>query len=285
MEKLKIAIQKGGRLSEKSIELLKNCGFDLNLGHNKLRATVPNSNIEILFLRDDDIPKYVENGVAQFGVVGENVFLEDKREVNVVSKLGFGKCRLSLAIPRSEKYTDASFFEGKRIATSYANILSRFLDEKGIKASIHDISGSVEIAPGIGLADAVFDIVSTGSTLAMNGLKEVETVIKSEAVLIANKNLSQEQQEFLEQLLFRISSVLEAKNKRYILLNAPNDKLQEIADVLPGINSPTVMPLLKEGWSSVHSVVKSSEIWSVIDNLHKTGAEGILVVPIEKMFK
>lgn len=285
MEKLKIAIQKGGRLSEKSIELLKNCGFDLNLGHNKLRATVPNSNIEILFLRDDDIPKYVENGVAQFGVVGENVFLEDKREVNVVSKLGFGKCRLSLAIPRSEKYTDASFFEGKRIATSYANILSKFLDEKGIKASIHDISGSVEIAPGIGLADAVFDIVSTGSTLAMNGLKEVETVIKSEAVLIANKNLSQEQQEFLEQLLFRISSVLEAKDKRYILLNAPNDKLQEIADVLPGINSPTVMPLLKEGWSSVHSVVKSSEIWSVIDNLHKTGAEGILVVPIEKMFK
>ena len=285
MEKLKIAIQKGGRLSEKSIELLKNCGFDLNLGHNKLRATVPNSNIEILFLRDDDIPKYVENGVAQFGVVGENVFLEDKREVNVVSKLGFGKCRLSLAIPRSEKYTDASFFEGKRIATSYANILSKFLDEKGIKASIHDISGSVEIAPGIGLADAVFDIVSTGSTLAMNGLKEVETVIKSEAVLIANKNLSQEQQEFLEQLLFRISSVLEAKDKRYILLTAPNDKLQEIADVLPGINSPTVMPLLKEGWSSVHSVVKSSEIWSVIDNLHKTGAEGILVVPIEKMFK
>ena len=285
MEKLKIAIQKGGRLSEKAIELLKNCGFDLNLGHNKLRATVPNSNIEILFLRDDDIPKYVENGVAQFGVVGENVFLEDKREVNVVSKLGFGKCRLSLAIPRSEKYTDASFFEGKRIATSYANILSKFLDEKGIKASIHDISGSVEIAPGIGLADAVFDIVSTGSTLAMNGLKEVETVIKSEAVLIANKNLSQEQQEFLEQLLFRISSVLEAKDKRYILLNAPNDKLQEIADVLPGINSPTVMPLLKEGWSSVHSVVKSSEIWSVIDNLHKTGAEGILVVPIEKMFK
>lgn len=285
METLKIAIQKGGRLSDKSIEVLKDCGFDLNLGHNKLKATVPNSNVEILFLRDDDIPKYVENGVAQLGIVGENVLLEEKRDIKTVAKLGFGKCRMSLAIPRGETYTDISYFSGKRIATSYGGILKTYLSEKGVLASIHDISGSVEIAPGIGLADGVMDIVSTGSTLAMNGLKEVETILKSEAVLVANNSLSDEHNEFLEQLLFRIRAVKEGKNNRYILLNAPNDKLDDIAAVLPGISSPTVMPLLKKGWSSVHSVVNAKQVWEVIDELHKVGAEGVLVVPIEKMFK
>lgn len=284
MEKIKFAIQKGGRLSDKSIEILKSCGIDISFGHNKLKATVPNSNLEILFLRDDDIPKYVENGVAHFGIVGENVVNEEDRELNVVTKLGFGRCRMSLAIPRGEDYPGIEYFQGKRIATSYSAILKKFLEEKNIQASIHDISGSVEIAPGIGLADGILDIVSTGSTLAMNGLKEVETVMKSEAVLIANKNLSEEQSEMLNQLLFRIQAVQKGKNNKYILLNAPNDKLDEIASVLPGISSPTVMPLLQKGWSSVHSVVSSDQVWEVIDQLNKLGAEGVLVVPIEKMF-
>ncbi|MGB0167006.1 MAG: ATP phosphoribosyltransferase [Luteibaculum sp.] len=284
MEKTKIAIQKGGRLSDKSIEILKNCGLDLNLGHNKLKASVPNSNLELLFLRDDDIPKYVENGVAHFGIVGENVVAEEQRKVKVVANMGFGKCRLSLAIPRGEKYPGLEYFQGKRIATSYSALLKKYLEENNIQASIHTISGSVEIAPGIGLADGVLDIVSSGSTLAMNGLKEVETVMRSQAVLIANPNLEPEQQKALDQLLFRIKAVQQGKSNRYILLNAPNEKLDEIAAVLPGINSPTVMPLLKEGWSSVHSVVKEDEVWDIIDQLHKLGAEGILVVPIEKMF-
>ncbi len=284
MEKTKVAIQKGGRLSEKSIDLLRNCGVDLNMGHNKLKATAPNSNLEVLFLRDDDIPKYVENGVAHFGIVGENVVAEDQRDVNIVSRLGFGKCRLSLAIPRGENYPGLQYFEGKRIATSYGGLLKNFLEENNINASIHSISGSVEIAPGIGLADGILDIVSTGSTLAMNGLKEVETVMRSEAVMVASKELAPQHQEVLEQLLFRIKAVHEGKNNRYILLNAPNDKLDAIASVLPGMTSPTVMPLLKDGWSSVHSVVKASEVWDIIDQLHNQGAEGILVVPIEKMF-
>lgn len=285
MEKVKIAIQKGGRLSEKSLDLLKQCGFEVTIGHNKLRASAPDSDLEILFLRDDDIPKYVEMGVADFGFVGLNVLEEDQREVDLVASLGFGKCRMSLAVDKHEQVDSVQFFQGKRIATSYPNILNAFLKKEGVRAEIHDISGSVEIAPGIGLADAVFDIVSTGSTLAMNGLKEVIEVMRSEAVLISNQNLNEKAQNFLKQFLFRIDAVLTAKAQRYILLNAPNDKLEAIASVLPGVNSPTVMPLLKEGWSSVHSVVPANKIWDIIDELRNLGAEGILINPIEKMFR
>jgi len=284
MENIKIAIQKGGRLSENSVETLKQCGIKLGNGYNKLKSQASNFPLEALFLRDDDIPEYVENGVAQLGVVGENVLLEENADVIIAARLGFGKCRMSIAIPRGDAYTSVQDFQGKRIATSYPKILQKFFDENGIKAEIHVISGSVEVAPSIGLADGVFDIVSTGSTLAMNGLKEVEVVLHSEAVLIANKNLTPGFQNLLEQILFRISSVQEAKKNKYILLNAPNDKLASIESLLPGINSPTIIPLAKAGWSSVHSVITEDKFWQVIGELKKAGAEGILVIPIEKMF-
>jgi len=282
MSKLKLAIQKSGRLSEDSIKLLKDCGIDLRNVKDRLRTESENFPIEIFFLRDDDIPEYVSDGVADIGIVGENVLYEKNKSVETVEELGFGKCRLSIAVPKSDDYSD-DYLQGKRIATSYPVLTKKFLDEKNIKAELHEISGSVEIAPGIGLADAVCDLVSSGSTLFMNGLKEVEVILKSQAVLIKNKNLSTEQQQILDKLLFRIQAVKKAKNNKYILLNAPNEKLKEIIALLPGMKSPTVLPLAEEGWSSVHSVLNENEFWEIIEQLKAHGAQGILVVPIEKM--
>ncbi|MBC7721576.1 MAG: ATP phosphoribosyltransferase [Pedobacter sp.] len=281
--KLKLAIQKSGRLHDDSMKLLKECGIDISNGVNKLKAEASNFPLEVYFLRDDDIPQYVEDGVADIGFVGENVVLEKKKKVDLVEKLGFSKCRLSIAVSRGVNYTDSSFLEGKKIATSYPVIVQDFLDNEGIKAEIHEISGSVEIAPGIGLAEAICDLVSSGSTLFMNGLKEVETILQSEAILIKNKQLNLEQQQVLDKMLFRIQSVKKAKNNKYVLLNAPNENLEKIIQLLPGMKSPTVLPLAEKGWSSVHSVFKESEFWDIIEQLKALGAQGILVVPIEKM--
>ncbi len=282
-KKLKIAIQKSGRLNEDSIKILKEAGIEFQNGLNKLKAEAVNFPLEVFFLRDDDIPQYVEDGVADIGIVGENVFIEKNKQVKIVDRLGFGKCRLSIAIPKNQKYKGLSDLEGKRIATSYSTVLSKYLKKNKISAEIHEISGSVEIAPGIGLADAICDLVSSGSTLFTNGLKEVEVILKSEAVLIANNNLSKEQQAILEKLLFRISSVKKAKSNKYILLNAPNKNLDAICKILPGMKSPTILPLADKGWSSVHSVVNENDFWDIIEKLKNKGAEGILVVPIEKM--
>jgi ATP phosphoribosyltransferase len=281
--KLKLAIQKSGRLHDDSIRLLKECGIDISNGVNKLKAEATNFPIEVYFLRDDDIPQYVEDAVADIGFVGENVVYEKRKKVSVVEKLGFGKCRLSMAVRRGEEYTDASFLNGKKIATSYPVIVENFLKEKNVTAEIHEISGSVEIAPGIGLADAICDLVSSGSTLFMNGLKEAETILQSQAVLIRNNGLEDAKTQLLNRLLFRIQSVKKAKNNKYILLNAPNDKLAEIIALLPGMKSPTVLPLADPGWSSVHSVLNENEFWDIIEQLKAAGAQGILVVPIEKM--
>lgn len=281
--KLRIAIQKSGRLHDDSIKLLKECGIDINNGVNKLKTEASNFPLEVFFLRDDDIPQYVEDGVADIGIVGENVIIEKARPVKIAEKLGFGKCRLSLAIPKAVEYNGVKDMDKLRIATSYPVILQNFLNQHNITADIHEISGSVEIAPGIGLADAICDLVSSGSTLFMNGLKEVEVILKSEAALISNDNLTAEQEALLQKLLFRIQSVKKAKNNKYVLLNAPNDKLQEIISLLPGMKSPTVLPLAEEGWSSVHSVLNENAFWDIIENLKAAGAQGILVVPIEKM--
>ena len=283
MSKLKIAIQKKGRLSEKSILLLKECGINISNGTSKLIAEAKNFPIEVLFLRDDDIPQYVEQQVADIGILGENEVLEKRKNVAQIEKLGFAGCRLSLAIPKGETYSGLSYFNNKSVATSYPNILAGFFNETKIEATIEEISGSVEIAPSIGLADAICDIVSTGSTLLTNGLTEVETILKSQAVLISNKNLSAEKQEILESLLFRIRAVKQSSENKYILLNAPDGSIEDIANALPGMKSPTVLPLAKKGWSSVHSVVKEDQFWDVIDQLKGFGAEGILVIPIEKM--
>ena len=281
--KLKLAIQKSGRLHDDSIRLLKECGIDISNGVNKLKAEATNFPLEVYFLRDDDIPQYVEDAVADIGFVGENVVYEKKKKVTVVEKLGFGKCRLSMAVRRGEEYTDASFLNGKKIATSYPVIVENFLKEKNVTAEIHEISGSVEIAPGIGLADAICDLVSSGSTLFMNGLKETETILQSQAVLIRNNGLEEAKTQLLDRLLFRIQSVKKAKNNKYILLNAPNEKLTEIIALLPGMKSPTVLPLADPGWSSVHSVLNENDFWDIIEQLKAAGAQGILVVPIEKM--
>lgn len=281
--KLKLAIQKSGRLSDDSIKLLKDCGIDLHNVKDRLKTDADNFPLEIFFLRDDDIPQYVEDGVADIGFVGENVVYEKNKKIEVVEKLGFGKCRLSIGISRNENYTNASYLNNKKIATSYPVIVEKFLKENNITAEIHEISGSVEIAPGIGLANAICDLVSSGSTLFMNGLKEVETILQSQAVLVKNKNLDAAKQPLLNKLLFRIQSVKKAKNNKYILLNAPNNKLKEIIALLPGMKSPTVLPLATEGWSSVHSVLNENEFWDIIEQLKAQGAEGILVVPIEKM--
>jgi ATP phosphoribosyltransferase len=281
--RLKIAIQTKGRLNEDSMKLIQETGIHLDLGKRTLIASSKNFPMDALFLRDDDIPQTVADGVADIGVVGENEMIEKNENVIIAKRLGFSKCRLSLAIPKSLEYSGLEFFNGKKIATSYPFILKQFLKEKNISAEIHVINGSVEIAPGIGLADAIFDIVSSGSTLVSNRLKEVEVVMKSEAVLIANPNLSKEKKEILDELIFRLESVQRAEGKKYILLNAPNDKVQEIAALLPGMKSPTIVPLAKEGWSSMHSVIEEDDFWEVIGNLKKAGAEGILVVPIEKM--
>lgn len=281
--RLRIAIQKSGRLYDDSLKLLKDCGIDLKNGINKLKTEADNFPMEVFFLRDDDIPQYVEDAVADIGIVGENVIYEKNKKVLVSENLGFGKCRLSVAIGRNEPYGDCKYLQGKKIATTYPVLVEKFLKEKNIRAEIHEISGSVEIAPGIGLADAIVDLVSSGSTLFMNGLKEVETILHSEAVLIRHPSLGIEQQQILEKLLFRIRSVRKASHTKYILLNAPNANLKEIISLLPGMKSPTVLPLAEPGWSSVHSVVNENDFWEIIEKLKMAGAQGILVVPIEKM--
>jgi ATP phosphoribosyltransferase len=283
MKKLRIAIQKSGRLSESSLKLLKDCGIEFDNGLNKLKEEANNFPLEVFFLRDDDIPQYVEEGVADIGIVGENVVLEKNRRVRIIDRPGFGKCRLSLAVPKEKKYVTAKDVSGLRIATSYPAILRDFLGKNKVLAEIHEISGSVEIAPGIGLADAVCDLVSSGSTLFMNGLKEAEVILKSEAVLIANEELDEDITAIVDKLLFRMNAVKKAKNNKYILLNAPNEKLDEIVSILPGMKSPTILPLADKGWSSVHSVVNENAFWEIIEQLKEKGAQGILVVPIEKM--
>ncbi len=283
MDKIRIAIQKSGRLSEKSLNLLKEAGISLNNGSRKLRSVAQSFPLEVIYLRDDDIPQYVEDGVADIGIVGENEFAEKQCQVDLIERLGYSRCRLSLAIPKSESYAGLEDLEGKRIATSYPIILKNYMDEHGVSADVHILSGSVELAPSIGVADAIFDIVSSGSTLISNGLKEVEVIMKSEAVIIANRKLDEGVTAILNDLVFRIRSVLAASNNKYILLNAPNNNLQKIIDVIPGMKSPTVMPLAEEGWSSVHSVLNEKTFWGVIDSLRELGAQGILVIPIEKM--
>lgn len=282
-DNLKIAVQKKGRLHEGSMALLKECGIEVSNGNNQLRVQAGNFPLEIFFLRDDDIPEYVQDAVVDIGFVGENVVAEKNKEVISLEKLGFGKCRLSLASPKNGSINSISDLNGKKIATSYPLILSGFLKEKNIQATIQEISGSVEIAPRIGLADAICDLVSSGSTLFSNELSELQTVLKSETVLISNNNLSTEKQLLLDKLLFRIRSVKKAKNNKYVLLNAPNENLDAICSLLPGMKSPTILPLAEKGWSSVHSVINESDFWNVIEQLKKNGAQGILIIPIEKM--
>lgn len=280
---LRIAIQTKGRLNEESEELIRECGIKLTVGKRQLLSPAKNFPVEILYLRDDDIPETVADGVADIGIVGENEMLEKDKNVVLTRRLGFSKCRLSLAIPKGETYSGVEWFEGKTVATSYPVILEKFFAEKKVKAEIHVINGSVEIAPGIGLADGIFDIVSSGGTLVSNGLKEVEVVTPSEAVLISTSSLSPEKQAILNELIFRIESVERSKGKKYIMLNTPNDKLSQIFEMLPGMKSPTVMPLAESGWSSVHSVIEEKFFWENISKLKALGAEGILVLPIEKM--
>ncbi len=282
-EKLKIAIQKSGRLSEKSLQLLGECGIKISNGDRKLKTEAKNFPIEILFLRDDDIPQYVEKGVADIGILGQNEVWEKDKDVEEVEMLGFGNCRLSLAIPKDEVYTNLDYFNGKRIATSYPKILTKYFRVKGIEVQVEELGGSVEIATGIGLADGIFDIVSTGSTLIMNGLKEVEAIIKSEAVLIANKSLNENKKQLLEKLLFRIRAYKRGFESKYIVMNAPNSSIPKICAILPGMKSPSILPLAEEGWSSVHSVVQEDQFWDVIDALKDVDAQGILVMNIEKM--
>jgi len=281
--RLKLAIQKSGRLHEDSLRLLKECGIDIGNGVNKLKAEATNFPIELFFLRDDDIPQYVEDGVADIGFVGENVVYEKAKKVEVAYALGFGKCRLSFGVRKNENFEAPSFLANKKIATSYPILVQKYLNQNKIQAEIHEISGSVEIAPGIGLADVICDLVSSGSTLFMNGLKEAETILESQAVLVKKIGLNKEAHAILEKLLFRIESVKKAKNNKYVLLNAPNENLDKIISLLPGMKSPTVVALATPGWSSVHSVIAESDFWELIEQLKAAGAEGILVVPIEKM--
>jgi ATP phosphoribosyltransferase len=284
---LRLAIQKSGRLTDESLELMHECGIDFNKAGGKLKAPAFNFPLEFLFLRDDDIPEYIADGVADIGIVGENVIAEEEAHlpapVVIAERLGFSRCRLSLAVMRGVEYSGVEGLQGKRIATSFPNILREYLSKQGVTADIHEISGSVEIAPSIGLADAICDIVSSGSTLLSNGLVEVETIFRSEAVLLARPNLRIEQQHTLDNLLFRIQSVNRAKHSKYILLNAPNEAIPTILSLLPGVKSPTVLPLAESGWSSVHSVVREDTFWEIIEKLRAAGAQGILVVPIEKM--
>ena len=283
MSRLNIAIQKSGRLNEDSIQLLRSCGIVINNGKDQLKASATNFATDVLYLRNSDIPQYVEDGVADLAIIGENLLEEKGKNIKVVEKLGFSKCRLSLAIPKDEEFPGLHYFEGKKIATSYPNSLKNFLNKEKLNAEIHVITGSVEIAPNIGLADSVCDLVSSGSTLFKNGLKEVHTILKSEACLVQNPNLSDEKQRLLDTLLFRLRSVLRAKNSKYVLLNVPNEKIGEVSNILPVLKSPTVMPLAIEGWSSVHSVIEEDKFWQVIDQLKDAGAEGILIIPVEKM--
>ncbi len=283
MTKIRIAVQKSGRLNQDSLKILKDCGISIDNGKDQLKATARNFPLEVLYLRNGDIPQYLRDGIVDIAVLGENVLIEKGRDISIVEKLGFSKCRVSLAVPKSTKYNSVKDFEGKRIATSYPNTVLDYLKSKGVSADLHIINGSVEIAPNIGLADGICDIVSSGSTLFKNNLKEVEVLLKSEAVLAVSPKISEECTVILEKLQFRIKSVLQARNNKYILLNAPNDKLDEIISILPGMRSPTVLPLAEEGWSSVHTVLNKDTFWEVIDELKEAGAEGILVCPIEKM--
>ncbi len=280
---LRIAVQKKGRLLDESIQLLKECGIKIDNGRDQLKAAARNFPIEVLYLRNSDIPQYIQDGVADIGIIGENTIIEKKKKVEIVQKLGFSKCRLSLATPKDMPYSSVQDLDGKRIATSYPVSLQLFLDANNIKADIHEISGSVEIAPNIGLADAICDLVSTGSTLFKNGLEEQDIVLKSEAVIAASPKIDQERRDILERLLFRIKSVLAARNKKYLLMNVPTAKVEDITRILPGMRSPTVLPLAEEGWSSVHTVIEEGRFWEIIDELRGSGAEGILIVPIDKM--
>ena len=280
---LRIAVQAKGRLFEETMALLEESDIKLSTTKRTLLVQSSNFPVEVLFLRDDDIPQSVATGVADLGIVGENEFVERQEDAEIIKRLGFSKCRLSLAMPKDIEYPGLSWFNGKKIATSYPGILDAFMKSNGVKAEVHVITGSVEVAPGIGLADAIFDIVSSGSTLVSNRLKEVEVVMRSEALLIGNKNMSKEKKEILDELLFRMDVVKTAEDKKYVLMNAPKDKLEDIIAVLPGMKSPTVMPLAQDGWCSVHTVLDEKRFWEIIGKLKALGAEGILVLPIEKM--
>ena len=283
MSKLKIAIQKSGRLNEDSLSILKDCGISIDNGRDQLKAAARNFPLEILYLRNSDIPQYLKDGVVDAAIIGENLLFEKGKELEVVEKLGFSKCRVSIAVPKGFKYSSIQDLRDKRIATSYPNTLQDYLSKVGIEAELHIINGSVEIAPNIGLADAIFDIVSSGSTLFKNNLREVEILLKSEAVLAVAPNLTDEKRVILQKLQFRMRSVLKARDSRYVLMNAPNDKINAITKILPGMRSPTVLPLAEAGWSSIHTVINKDKFWEIIDELKIVGAEGILVCPIEKM--
>lgn len=283
MSKLKIAIQKSGRLNQDSLQILKDCGISIDNGKDQLKAAASNFSLEVFYLRNGDIPQYLRDGVVDVAIIGENVLIEKGQDITIAERLGFSKCRVSLAIPKNETYDNLSYFTNKRIATSYPNTVTNYLNSKGVDSNLHIINGSVEIAPNIGLADGICDIVSSGSTLFKNNLKEVEVMLTSEAVLAVSPEIQEEKKAILNKLQFRIQAVLRGRQSRYVLLNAPNDKLQEIIDVLPGMRSPTVLPLAEEGWSSVHSVINKNQFWEIIDELKLKGAEGILVCPIEKM--
>ncbi|MBK0368854.1 ATP phosphoribosyltransferase [Flavobacterium agrisoli] len=283
MSTLKIAIQKSGRLNEDSIQILKDCGISINNGIDQLKAEASNFPLEVLYLRNSDIPQYLIDGVVDIAIVGDNLLVEKGKDIEVVQKLGFSKCKVSVAVPKTFEYNSIKDLNGLRIATSYPNTVNEYFDSFGLKVDIHQISGSVEIAPNIGLADAIVDIVSSGSTLFKNNLKEVEVILKSEAVLAVSPMVTPDIQELIDKLKFRIQSVLRARNSRYILMNVPNDKIEEVGQILPVLRSLTVLPLAQEGWSSVHSVIDKDTFWEVIDQLKAVGAEGILVCPIEKM--
>ena len=283
MSKLKIAVQKSGRLNEDSLKLLKDSGIAINNGKDQLKVIVDNFPLEILYLRNSDIPQYLEDGTADIAIVGENLLIEKQKQVEIVQKLGFSKCKVSLAVPKEVKEDSINYFNGKKIATSYPITLQAYLDKNNIQAEIHTISGSVEIAPNIGLADGICDIVSSGSTLFKNGLRETQVILKSEAVLVKSLQLNDEQEEILSKLLFRINAVLRAKNSKYILLNVPNEKIKAITNILPVLKSPTILPLAEKGWSSLHSVIDENQFWEVIDELKTEGAEDILIIPIDKM--
>lgn len=283
MSKLKIAIQKSGRLNKDSLQLLKDCGISIDNGKDQLKVITSNFPLEILYLRNSDIPQYLEDGVIDIAIVGENLLIEKEKKVEIVQRLGFSKCKVSIAVPKNIKYDSITYFSGKKIATSYPNTLKNYLKSQNVNADIHVISGSVEIAPNIGLADGICDIVSSGNTLFKNGLKETDVILKSEAVLVKSLKLSSNKNSILDRLLFRINAVIGAKNSKYILMNVPNNKIKEVTNILPVLKSPTILPLAQEGWSSLHSVIEENKFWAVIDELKNAGAEGILIIPISKI--
>ncbi|MCK8520336.1 ATP phosphoribosyltransferase [Aquimarina sp. D1M17] len=283
MTKIKIAIQKSGRLNEDSVKILKDCGISIDNGKDQLKAQTRNFPMEVMFLRNGDIPQYLRDGVVDIAIIGENVLIEKGKDISIAERLNFSKCKVSLAVPKDFEYNSIQDLNGKRIATSYPNTVNEYLEQKGISAELHQISGSVEIAPNIGLADAICDIVSSGSTLFKNNLKEVEVMLTSEAVLAVSPKISEENKQILSKLQFRIQAVLKARNSKYVLLNAPNEKIEDIVKILPGMRSPTVLPLAEKGWSSIHTVVEKNKFWDILDELRSEGAEGILVCPIEKM--